>query len=361
MPTAANVAFVPPGFLVFRLGDRLMAQEFNWLGSRLTGEAVQVAEIVAGTDMVAYFSAVPDALAYIPGTAMPMALTWLDRKGNRLGTVGEPGEYSGPALSPDGRTLAVSRRDPATQMRDIWLIDLARGTQSRFTFDPADEFNPAWSPDGSRIAFTSARSGQRDIYEKAASGIREDRLVLGSDIEKNMEYWSPDGRLLLFNVLPGNGTRQIWALPLQGESKPYAVITGPADIQSSPLSPDGKFIAYSSTESKRFEIYIQDFPPTGKRWSISTAGGTNPQWRPDGKELFYIAGAKLMAVDVKIGGSRLEPGIPHALFEAPFATAGRNMFVPSRDGQRFLAILQVEHTGSPSITVELNWMSRLKQ
>jgi len=361
MPAASNVAFVPPGFLLFRLGGRLMAQAFNWQGSHLTGEAMQVAEIVAGTGLVAYFSAVPEALAYIPGTARPTALTWLDRKGNRLGTVGEPGEYYGPALSPDGRTLAVSRRDPATQMRDIWLIDLARGTQSRFTFDPADDFNPAWSPDGSRVAFTSARSGQRDIYEKAASGVGEERLLLGSGIEKNVEYWSPDGKLLLFNVLSGNGMRQIWALPLGGERKPYIVLSGPADIQSSPLSSDGKFVAYSSTESKRFEIYIQDFPPTGNRWTVSTAGGLVPQWRPDGKELFYIAGSKLMAVDIKVSGSRLEPGIPQVLFEAPFSAAGRNAFVPSRDGQKFLAILQVEETGRPLITVELNWMSRLKQ
>ena len=361
MPAAANVVFVPPGFLVFRLSGRLMAQAYDWQQSRLIGEAKQVAEMVAGSSLTAYFSAVPDALAYIPGTATPAVLTWLDRKGNRLGSVGPPGEYYGPQLSPDERRLAVSRRDPATETRDIWLVDLARDTQVRFTFDPADEMNSTWSPDGTRIAFSSNRKGQRDIYEKPAGGIGEERLLLGSDIEKNVEYWSPDGRLLLFNLLSAGGKREVWALPLGGEGKSYAVLGGPADIQSSPLSPDRKFIAYMASESGRQEIFIQSFPPAGNRWSVSTAGGTSPQWRPDGKELFYIAGSKLMAVDVKVEGTRLELGAPQALFEVPFASGGRNLFVPSRDGQRFLAILQVEQSRSRSITVELNWMSRLRQ
>jgi hypothetical protein len=167
--------------------------------------------------------------------------------------------------------------------------------------------------------------------------------------------------LLLFNLLSAGGKREVWALPLGGESKSYAVLGGPADIQSSPLSPDRKFIAYMASESGRQEIFIQSFPPAGNRWSVSTAGGTSPQWRPDGKELFYIAGSKLMAVDVKVEGTRLELGAPQALFEVPFASGGRNLFVPSRDGQRFLAILQVEQSRSRSITVELNWMSRLRQ
>jgi Tol biopolymer transport system component len=220
--------------------------------------------------------------------------------------------------------------------------------------------NPAWFPDGTRIAFSSTRRGRRDIYEKAASGTGEERLMLGSDVEKNVEYWSPVGKLLLFNVLPGSGTRQVWALPLEGEGKSYAVLSGPADISSSPLSPDGKFIAYHSSESRRYDIFIQNFPPAGDRWPISTAGGMGPQWRRDGKELFYVEGSRLMAVDIKVDGSRLEPGTPHLLFEAPFMTVGRNAYVPSLDGQRFLAILQVQQTSGLSITVELNWMSRLK-
>jgi len=176
-----------------------------------------------------------------------------------------------------------------------------------------------------------------------------------------MEYWSPDGKLLLFNVLASGGSRQVWALPFEGDRKPFAVLSGPGDVASSPLSPDGKLIAYSSTESRRYEIFIQDFPHARNRLQISTEGGSSPQWRADGKELFYWTGSKLMAADIKVSDARLEAGVPHVLFEAPFANWGRNVFVPSRDGQRFLAILQVEQPADLSITVELNWMSRLKQ
>jgi Tol biopolymer transport system component len=346
-----------------------MAQAFDWKASRLLGEPVQIAERVAAAEQTAawaaVFSAVPGALAYISGTAAPTTLTWLDRKGNRLGSVGEPGEYYSPQLSPDERTLAVGRYVPATDTRDIWLFDLARGgAPSRFTFDPADDMNPAWSPDGARILFSSARRGQRDIYEKAAGGTGEERLLFSSDAEENMEYVSPDGRLGIFNAISPGGKQQVWALPLggggTGESKPFLLLSGPADIQSAPFSPDGRFIAYMSSETGAYEIFVQALA-SGKRWPISTGGGTNPQWRADGKELFYIdAYSKLMAVDIRIAGEGLEAGIPRVLFEAPFWRSGRNVVVPSRDGRRFLAVLQAEQPASRAITVELNWMSRLK-
>jgi len=341
-----------------------MVQAFDLKGLRLTGNAVQVVEAVAGAgEHSACFSAVPHALAYISGAGNATALTWFDRKGNRLGTVGEPGEYYSPALSPDEKTLAVGRRDPATQTRDIWLIDLVRGTQVRLNSDPADDLNPTWSPDGSRIAFTSTRKGQRDIYEKAASGMGEERLLLSSGLDKNVEWWSPDGRSLLYNHRPSAaGLLEIWQLPLQNGQKPSLVLSGPADTQSAQLSPDGKFVAYHSNETGRYEIFIQDFPPSGKRWPVSPAGGMFPQWRADGKELFYCSSySKLMVVDINIEGSRLEVGVPHALFEAPFWTSGRNLFVPSHNGQRFLAVLRPEQTANPSITVELNWMSGSKR
>ena len=366
MPAATNVVFMPPGLLVYRSGGRLLAQAFDWKQSRLGGEAVQLSDSVGGrgvpgAELDAFFSAMPDILAFMPGTATPSVLAWLDRRGNRLGVVGGPGDYYSPAISPDGRTVAVGRRDPTTQTRDIWLIDLERGTQSRFTFDPADDMNPTWSPDGSRIAFSSARKGQRNIYVKAANGVGEERLLFDSAVDKNMECWSPDGRLLLFNTLMARGSRQVWALPLEDEPKPYAVLSGPAGLEQSSLSPDGKFIAYSSEVARPWEVFLQSFPPGRDRWQVSTTGGWSPQWRAEGKELFYLQGERMMAVDIKVVGTRLVAGVPHELFKAPFVTAGRNYFVPSRDGEKFLAVLRVEQVSSPSITVELNWMSRLRK
>ena len=298
----------------------------------------------------------------MPGTTTPSVLTWLDRRGNRVGLVGGPGDYYSPAISPDGRTVAVGHRDPATQTRDIWLIELARGSQSRLTSDPADEMNPTWSPDGRRIAFSSTRRGQRDIYVKTASGIGEEQLVPASPGDKSVECWSPDGRLLLYNTRGAQGqNQQVWAAAVDGERTPYAVLTGPAAIAGSSLSPDGQFIAYYSTESGRAEIFLETFPRGHDRWQISTAGGFSPRWRPDGRELFYTQGEALMAVDIKVDGGRLVPGVPRELFKAPFVTAGRNVLVPSRDGTRFLATLLVEQAGDPFITVELNWTSRLRQ
>jgi eukaryotic-like serine/threonine-protein kinase len=366
MSAAANVAFVPPGWLVFRSGGRLLAQAIDWRQSRLDGQAVQVSDSVGGrgipgSESDAFFCTRQDTLAFMPGAARPSALAWLDRKGNRLSEVGEPSDYYSPAISPDGKTVAVGLRDPATQMRDIWLIDLERGTQSRFTSDPADDINPTFSPDASRIAFSSARKGRRDIYVKAANGIGEEQLVFSSAADKNVECWSPDGRLLLFNTTAAQGQQQIWALPLEGDREPYAVLSGTDVMQASSLSPDGKFLAYYSGESGRPEVFLQSFPPGRDRWQVSTTGGSSPQWRADGKELFYRDGRRLMAVEIKTSGARLVPGVPRLLFEAPFITGARNQFVPAGDGQKYLAVLQVGLVSNPSITVELNWMSRLRR
>jgi len=260
-----------------------------------------------------------------------------------------PGEYYHPQLSPDGRTLVVSRSDLATETRDIWVIDLARETQTRLTVDPADDLNPAWSPDGARIAFTSNRKGQRDIYEKQADGIGEERLLLTSDTEKNVNAGC---RTAGRSCSTCCRRREAGGMGIvgrgRGEVPRRAQWAG--GYPELTAVPDGKFIAYSATESGRSEIFVQNFPPAGNRWPISTAGGRSPQWRRDGKELFYVAGSSLMAVDIKVEGARLVPRAPRVLFDAPFANAGRNVFVPSRDGQRFLAILQLEQPGSRSIT-----------
>jgi eukaryotic-like serine/threonine-protein kinase len=356
-----RVLFAEPGFLVFSRGANLFAQPFDAKRLRLSGTPVQIAEQVAGTldSFVGRFSAVRDAVAYLPGTSATV-LTWVDRKGNPGGTVGAPAEYTNPVLSPDGRTVAVSRRDPSTNTRDIWLFDVTRGSQSRLTFDPADESNATWSPDGNRIAFMSSRKGQRDIYVKAASGVGEEKELLVSDLRKNPEDWSPDGKVLLFNFRDPARPPEVWALPMEGGGEPYPLLAGPAEIQQAQLSPDGKFVVYRSMETGRTEIYVQSFPPGAGRWQISTEGGTNPQWRSDGKELYYLQNDRLMAVPIRSSDLRLEAGKPELLFEAPFGPTGRSSYVPSRDGQRFLVNMRAEQPGHP-LTVVLNWASELKR
>ncbi len=364
MRDATNVQYSPLGYLVFNRANDLLAQPFDATHLRLSGEPFVIAQGIATLANFSWaaFSTAGSTLAYRAGSGLSIVqLEWRDRKGNRIGTVGEPADYTNPALSPDGRTLAVSKRDPDTRTRDIWLFDLTRGTNRRLTFDPADDTSAAFSPDGQRIMFTSSRKGHRDIWQKDASGARDEELVLSSNAEKLLDDWTRDGRYLIFGNLAPGGTREEWALPLFGDRKPFAVISGPRTIQGAQVSADGKWIAYASDESGRQEIYVQNFPPTGGRWQISTDGGIEPMWNPNGKELFYLHINSLMAVDVKAGIDRFEPGAPHLLFEAPIGNLMRNAYAVAPDGKRFLINTRVETTDRLPMTVVLNWPAAAKR
>ena len=355
---ATNAQYSSLGYLVFNRANDLMAQRFDVKHLRLSGEPFVIAQGVATVANFSWaaFSTAGSSLAYRSGSGLSMTqMEWCDRKGNRLGTAGEPADYSNPAFSPDGRTLAVSKRDPDTRTRDIWLFDLARGTNRRLTFDPADDTAAAFSPDGQRIMFTSSRKGHRDIWQKDASGARDEELVLASNDEKPLDDWTRDGRYLIFGNVVAGKTREEWALPLFGDRKPFAVIPGPSTVQGAQVSPDGKWIAYASDESGRQEIYVQNFPPTGGKWQISTDGGIEPIWNPSGKELFYLHINSLMAVDVKTGIDRFEPGVPHLLFEAPFENTLRNAYAVTPDGKKFLVNTRVATTDRLPMTVVLNW------
>jgi Tol biopolymer transport system component len=288
-------------------------------------------------------------------------LQWFDRSGKRLGVVGEAADFSNPALSPDDKKLAVDIRDPQTKTRDIWIFDLLRGTKARLTFDPSDDLNSVWSPDGTRIAFTSARMGQRDIYQKLADGSELEELLLGGKGgQKHAEDWSSDGKYLIYNMQAGQ--LHLYVLPLVGDRKPVPILDKESPADQGQLSPNGQWLAYTSTESGKFEVYVQAFTlnssqPRGK-WQVSTAGGEIPRWRRDGKELFYHSGSAYFAVDVKTKGSSFEAGIPKRLFDA--ATVKSNAgagsrYVVTRDGQRFLVLAQVEGGASAPLEVVVNW------
>ncbi len=222
------------GYLLFTRATTLMAQAFDAGRLELAGEPFPAAENMSiaadlGGPFLALFS-VSDTgvLAYARGggSGLKKELAWFDREGKRLGAVGEPGDYSNPAFSPDEKRLAVARVDPQANSRDIWIFDLARGTSSRFTFDPADDFNPTWSPDGARIAFTSVRKGNRNLYLKSAAGAGGEEPLLESEAQKSVTDWSPDGRYLLFNSSETGALDDVWAIPLEGDRKPFLVVTG---------------------------------------------------------------------------------------------------------------------------------------
>jgi Tol biopolymer transport system component len=303
-------------------------------------------------------------LVYRGGTGPQTMLTWFDQQGNSAGTLGDPGEYANPAISPDGTRAAVGV-GPAPS-RDIWILDAARGTSTRFTFDPARDDNPAWSPDGKNIAFSSTRGGgQGDLYIKPADGSGEEKLLLKTDEPKVPERWTRDGRFLLFTSLgPKNGS-DLWALPFAKEAKPVSLLQTRFQERMAKVSPDGRWLAYMSTESGTPEDYVRPFTPeapagTGAKWLVSKGGGIRPLWRPDGKELFYLTLAgQVMAVDID-ASKGFQAGAPRRMFTAPPGApqAGWDL---SSDGKRFLFVAPPNTGRTIPFTVVLNWAAGLKK
>ena len=268
-------------------------------------------------------------------------------------------------LSPDEKRFIADRLDPQTSTSDLWLYDVSGGNAQRFTFDPANDFNPVWSPDGSRIVWASNRDGGiSNLYQKAASGAGEETLLLKSDYPKFPTDWSRDGRFIIYHQIDPKTKRDVWVLPVtgSGEAKPFPVLRTEANETAGTLSPDGRWLAYASDESGRYEVYVQSFPGGGGKRQVSTGGGIGPRWRRDGQELFYYAGdGKLMAAPVRSGES-FEVGAAVSLFE--FRAGTPQLFAPyavTADGQRFLINAVVETEPNAPLTVVVNWAAGVKK
>ncbi len=373
LATDSSAAYAGPGYLLFVRERALMAQRFDTGKLELSGEAFPVAEPVgvgAGTRR-ARFSVSESGVLVYDSIGGGNQLVWLDRSGKPLETLGPPGLYWSVDLSPDGRRVAASRTDPQTGSIDIWLFDLARNSSSRFTFHPANEGTSVWSPDGRRIAFFSSRDGPLNLYQKPASGAGEEELLLKTNANKYPTDWSRDGRFLLYTGFDPKTRADLWVLPLSAEPKnaerkPMLFLRTEFVERNGRFSPDGKWVAYESDESGRFEIYVRAFSPgqpgSGGKWPVSTGGGVEHCWRRDGKELFYLApDRKLMAVQVKAGAG-FQAGIPRPLFQtrvAGFSFLGR--YAVTADGQRFLISSEAEGAAGEPATVILNWPAALKK
>ncbi len=355
------------GHLLFAHAGAMLAAPFDASSLKLTGEPFEVADKVrvASTPSRAFFSVSDNgSLIYDPNAITDnQQLTWVDRAGKPLGMVGSPGEYEAPRLSHDGKRLAVGRRDPQSRTWDIYVIDLARGAGSRLTFDRGNDGYPVWSPDDSHIAWRANRDGAYQIYQKLASGVGPEELLLKADVPLLPGSWSADGRFLLYaRVAPKTGL-DLWALPLAGDRQPALFLQTPFSERDGCFSPDGRWTAYTSDDQGRLDVFVQTFPASGGKWQISINGGQQLLWRSDGKELYYLsADGKLMAVEVKPGDS-FEAGAPRALFDlAPVrASVGASSYAVTAAGDRFLFITAREEAASLHFTVVTNWAAEAKK
>jgi Tol biopolymer transport system component len=339
----------------------LFAQNFDPLHLILSGDPFPVA---ANVWRVASSAAGP--IAFRAGTATQRQLEWFDRSGNSIGKVGEPDlcNCGGASISPDGRYVALNRS--LNENIDIWLLETATGAFRRFTFDPAGDSNPIWSPDGSMIVFQSQRKlSAYDLYQKPVVGTAKEELLLETPESKQPTDWSPDGRFLLYRSRNIKTGYDLWVLRMDGSKMTFPVVQTSGDEREGQFSPDGKWIAYQSNESGRSEIYVQPFPGPGGKEQVSTNGGAQVLWRHDGKELFYIGlDDRLMAAPIQLSSNpqAVEVGAPVPLF-ATHIGAMQNVVYPrqyvvSADGKRFLMNSITQHASATPITVILNWKAK---
>jgi Tol biopolymer transport system component/aminoglycoside phosphotransferase (APT) family kinase protein len=355
------------GHLLFVRENTLFAQGFDVAHLELKGIPFSVAESIA-TVYTAQGSAAVSASSMGPiiyrtaSAAGRRQLLWFDRSGKEIGKAGDATNASSVSISRDSRRVALAQL--INNNYDIWLLDLGRSVLSRFTSDAAVDAGPTWSPDDRRIAFRSNRNGAYDLYAKPTIGAGSEELLLASGQDKQALDWSPDGRFLLYQNLDPKTGLDVWALPMEGDRKPFPVVRTNFDEDLAQFSPDGKWITYQADESGRYEIYIQPFPGPGDRTQVSSSGGAQVRWRRDGKELFYIAlDGRLMAVPIHSTSNAQTSlvGSPVPLFVAHVGPAlsypSKQQYDVSSDGQRFLMNTIIDEAPSP-ITVILNWKAK---
>ena len=374
--TSLNVA-LSEGHLLFLRETTLMAQAFDTRGLRLTGEATPVVEHIQslGSPPFGVFAASDAVLVYrIASASADSQLTWFDRTGKAVASLGDRAKYGDVELSPDGTRAAISLLDSSLGTRDLWVVDVARGVKTRLTSDRAEENTPIWSPEGARIVFDSSRQGPLELYEKASNGLGTEKVMLVDRRNKFPASWSPDGRFILYMVDDGEPSRwDLWILPLFGDQKPFPFLQTSSNEVQGQFSPDGRWVMFSSNESGRYEVYVAPFPGPGATRQISFGGGMWPRWRHDGHEVFYLApDGKLMSNEISAHGSTFDAGPARPLFDAHPRTV-RWPYGVSPDGQRFLVNTSVEQTpqanvpysvslvDSTPLTLVVDWMAGVKK
>jgi eukaryotic-like serine/threonine-protein kinase len=378
----SSVVFAPParggriGHVLFVRENTLMAAPFDAKSAQVTGEEFPVAERVSLTANNTYAPATISGngvLLYEAGGTRGVSnqIAWYDRSGKSLGPVGAPGAVLEPALSPDEKSV-VFRRATAGTAGDLWVRNLSRGAETRLTSSLSANIAPFWSPQGDQIVFASNRKGVFNLFRTRTSGSGRDELLLPNDVTDNPNQWSRDSRFIVYTEVDPKNKYDLWVLPTgvaAADRKPFPFLRTEFNELQGQLSPDSRWMAFTSDRSGQREVYVRPFPSGEGEWTISIAGGEQPRWRADGKELFFqAADGKMMAVPIKAVSAvkpSFEAGTPVALFDAHLAPSPYNNLFEydvTLDGKRFL----INTTGnsvavSPPLTVVTNWNAGLKK
>ena len=371
--TPSNVLYAA-GNLLYVRDNALIARPFNSRGEFKGLETVLVNDIAVDASVWRGIFSVSDSgsMVYQPGIDGGRThLSWFDRSGKRLGEMSTPDSYQQLALSPDDKKLLVSVGAP---LSSLWIYDVAHSVRTRFTLGNDNYMHAVWSPDGTQIAYTQGGGAANDagdrIMIKPSSGAGEAKQASSTDNKNSNQIalcdWSPDGRYLLYRVgTSGEGDGfDLWTLPLFGDSKPAPYIVGPGDQLYAEFSPNGKWVAYSSSETGRSEIYVAPFPATGAKWQVTSTGAAYPRWRHDGKAIFYLVMgfSRIFEAQVESSGPTFELGESKVLFDAQNISPNiaTSQYDVTSDGQRFIVITTGDE-GSLPLTVVQNWTSQLKK
>jgi len=378
--TAAKAVYVPPrasfpGYLLWMQEQTLLAQRFNADSLKLEGDPVSVAEEVGlnptNPMRAAFWASDAGLLTYFSNPAsLKRSIVWIGQDGKQLGEAAAEDNFYTLALAPGAERIAVERGEAGSGRinRDVWLRDIARGVMTHLTFDPARDGYAVWSPDGKQVVFASDReNGIAQLYRKDASGAgQEERITEGPNSKIPLD-WSKDGKYLLYREENPVTNRDLMALPLQGDRKPIPVVNTQFNESTGAISPDGRWVAYASNDSGRFELYVQAFPGGGDgpkgRWQVSSGGAYEVKWRGDGKELYYESqDGKMMAAAIQAGPQGIRAETPRVLFLAEFRNGALHEFDVTPDGRRFLLILDSRTEGrTERLTVVSNWQAALRR
>jgi Tol biopolymer transport system component len=353
--------YAPPGYLLYTRHGVLVAQAFDLDALSVRGEPLPVVDRVrqwSGLGLPIFSVSENGVLVHGAGPA-ESRLVWKDRHGIDIAPLGPPAEYEDLRIAPDGSQVAVAITDADTGSTGIWLIDVTRNVQTRFTLADSEEAGtPVWSPDGRSLAFTRARDGPPNLHLKSLAGAEIQELLPSQATLQSASDWSSDGRFLLYGDRHATTDWDLWALPLDGKREPLPVVRTRYREYGAVFSPDGGWIAYQSNETGQSEVYVERFGEQGVRRRVSTAGGGLPRWPRDGRELFYLsADDHLMAVPAT-AGTGIELGTPVKLFRIEPNPSAEQSFDVSSDGQRFLVNAPMSGTASAP-TVVLDWTAEL--